>query len=125
MNYATLLFPDYATAVQAAKALGFWNAADDRLSTEGQTIRVDGTAFSWAIDEIGTDPVVRYDSEGNELANPLPMAGFAVNVCGELPPQVMAYAIPYGSAGQVFGGIPAEPFVLVPDGPEFVRAVSA
>jgi hypothetical protein len=125
MSYATLLFPDCLAAVAAAKALGFWDIVNDQLLTQGQTIREDGTAFSWAIDEIGLDPVVvpgEYDEEGNELVPPKRLTGYAVNACGELPEGVMAYAIPYGSAGRVFAGTVAEPFTLEPAGEGYVRA---
>jgi hypothetical protein len=117
MSYATLLFPDYQTAVAAAMALGFWDIVNDQLLTQGQTIRPDGTAFSWAIDEIGLDPVVvpgEYDEEGAELTAPLRLQGYAVNACGELPEAVDAYAIPYGAAGRVFAGTGAEPHTLEP-----------
>lgn len=127
MNYATLLFPDYPTAVAAAQALGFWDTEADRLRTQGQATRPDGTAFSWAIDEIGADPVVvpgEYDEEGNELVPPKCLQGYAVNVCGELPPEAMAYAIPYGSAGRVFSGTAPEPFALEPAGEGYVQAVA-
>lgn len=93
-SYATLLFPDYATAVAAAKMLGFWDTENDRLKVQGQTLREDGSAFSWMIDEIGQDP--------NGLT------GYAVNACGELPPAVDAYKIPYGSAGRIFAGTQPE-----------------
>ena len=111
-QFATLLFPDYETAVAAAKALGFWNEEEDKLRTGGQTIRPDGTAFSWSIDEIGLDPVVvpgTYDEESNELEPPTRLSGYAVNAVGELPEEAMAYAIPYGSAGRVFAGGSPEP----------------
>jgi hypothetical protein len=111
MNHVTLLFPNHETAVAAAQSLGFWNEEEDRLNTQGQTIREDGTAFSWMIDEIGQDPVVvpgEYDEEGNELTPPQRLTGYAVNACGELPESVMTYAIPYGSAGRVFAGTTSE-----------------
>lgn len=117
MSYATFLFPTYETAVAAAQALGFWDSETDKLNTQGQTIRPDGTAFSWAIDEIGLDPVVvpgEYDEEGAELTAPLRLQGYAVNACGELPEAVDVYAIPYGSAGRVFSGTGPEPFTLEP-----------
>ena len=53
MACVTLRFPNYATAKGAAQALGFWNSDADKLRTDGQTIREDGTAFAWCIDEIG------------------------------------------------------------------------
>ena len=37
---ATLLFPDYETAVAAAKSLGFWDDDSDTLRTSGQTIEI-------------------------------------------------------------------------------------
>lgn len=110
-QFATLLFPDYATAVAAAKQLGFWDMEEDKLKTGGQTIRPDGTAFSWMIDEIGQDPVTvpgTYDDEGNEITPPTRLSGYAVNATGELPPAVDAYRIPYGSAGRVFAGTEPE-----------------
>lgn len=106
-QFATLLFPNYAVAVAAAKALGFWDEENDRLLSGGQTIRPDGTAFSWMIDEIGQDPLVvpaTLDEEGNELAPAVRLSGYAVNATGELPEAALAYAIPYGSAGRVFAG---------------------
>lgn len=127
MNYATLLFPDYATAVAAAQALGFWDTEADRLRTQGQTTRPDGTAFSWAIDELGMNPAVvpgEYDEEGNELVAPKRLQGYAVNASGELPPEAMAYAIPYGAAGQVVFGTGPEPFTLEPLTGNYVRAVA-
>lgn len=110
-QFATLLFPDYATAVAAAKQLGFWDMEEDRLRTGGQTIREDGSAYSWSIDEIGQDPITTpgvYDEEGNELTPPVRLSGYAVNCTGELPESAMAYAIPYGSAGRVFAGTEPE-----------------
>jgi hypothetical protein len=113
----TLLFPDYHTAVAAAKALGFWDDDSDTLRTSGQTIPEDGAPFSWAIDEIGLDPVViqgTYDDEGVELTPPTRLSGYAVNATGELPPAALAYAIPYGSAARLFGGSGAEPYTYEP-----------
>ena len=127
MSYATLLFPDYQTAVAAAMALGFWDIVNDQLLTQGQTIRPDGTAFSWAIDEIGLDPVVvpgEYDEEGNELTASLRLQGYAVNACGELPEAVNAYVIPYGAAGRVFSGTAPEPFTLEPLTGNYVQTVA-
>ncbi len=127
MNYATLLFPTYEIAVAAAQALGFWDTEADRLRTQGQTTRPDGTAFSWAIDEIGADPVVipdSYDEDGNELVAPKRLSGYAVNACGELPPEATAYAIPYGAAGRVFSGTGTESFTLEPAGEGYVQAVA-
>lgn len=131
--YATLLFPNYATAVAAAQALGFWNdpepiyemvpdpdgeedaviqvqvgMTEGSVKSAGQTVREDGTAFSWSIDEIGTDPIVvsgTYDEEGNELTPPKRLKGYAVNVCGEIPQEALVYEIPYGSAGRVYAGV--------------------
>jgi hypothetical protein len=127
MSYATLLFPTYETAVAAAQALGFWDSETDQLLTQGQTIREDGTAFSWMIDEIGLDPVVvpgTYDEEDNELTAPLRLQGYAVNACGELPEAVSAYAIPYGSAGRVFSGTGSEPHTLEPLTGNYLQAVA-
>ena len=126
---ATLLFPDYATAVAAAKSLGFWDDDSDTLRTSGQTIPEDGAPFSWAIDEIGTDPVViqgTYDENGDELTPPTRLQGYAVNAAGELPEAALAYAIPYGSAGRLFGGSGAEPYTYEPIAgqPGYVRAVA-
>ena len=109
---ATLLFPDYPTAVAAAKQLGFWDMEADKLITGGQTIPNPGTPFSWMIDEIGQDPAVvngTYDEEGNEITPPLRLSGYAVNATGDLPDAVLAYAIPYGSAGRIFSGSGVEP----------------
>ena len=108
----TLLFPDYPTAVTAAKSLGFWDDDSDTLRTSGQTIPETGAPYSWAIDEIGQDPAVipgTYDEEGNELTPPTRLSGYAVNATGEIPEAAMAYAIPYGSAGRVFAGGGPEP----------------
>ncbi len=127
MNYATLLFPTYEIAVAAAQALGFWDTEADRLRTQGQTTRPDGTAFSWAIDEIGSDPVVvpgEYDEEGNELVAPKRLSGYAVNACGELPPEAMTYANPYGSAGRIFSGSGQDAHTLEPLTGNYVRAVA-
>ncbi len=127
MTYVTLLFPTYEIAVAAAQALGFWDTESDRLRTQGQTTRPDGTAFSWAIDEIGLDPVVvpgEYDEDGNELVAPKRLQGYAVNACGELPEDAMAHAIPYGSAGRVFSGTGPEPFTLEPASEGYVQAVA-
>jgi hypothetical protein len=89
----TLLFPDYHTAVAAAKALGFWDDDSDTLRTSGQTIPED---------------------EGVELTPPTRLSGYAVNATGELPPAALAYAIPYGSAARLFGGSGAEPYTYEP-----------
>jgi hypothetical protein len=126
----TLLFPDYETAVASAKALGFWDDDSDTLRTSGQTIPETGAPFSWAIDEIGADPVViqgTYDENGDELAPPTRLAGYAVNATGELPEAAMAYAIPYGSAARLFGGSGADPFTYEPIAgqPGYVVAVAA
>jgi hypothetical protein len=128
-QFATLLFPDYATAVAAAKSLGFWDEDEDKLRTGGQTIREDGTAFSWMIDEIGQDPVVisgTYDENGDELTPPSRLSGYAVNCVGEMPEAALAYAIPFGSAGRVFAGGGPEPFHYEPiaEQPGYVVAVA-
>ena len=128
-QFATLLFPDYATAVAAAKSLGFWDDDSDTLRTSGQTIPETGAPFSWAIDEIGADPVVipgTYDDEGNELTPPTRLSGYAVNCVGEIPEAAMAYAIPFGSAGRVFAGGGADPFTYEPIAgqPGYVVAVA-
>ncbi len=101
-RYVTLRFPDYATAVEAAKLLGFWQtlvpeSVDSEtgetipergeLLQSGQTIRPDGSAFSWAIDEIG------------QLED-----GYYVNATGELPAEVEPFIVPYGSGGRIFAG---------------------
>lgn len=128
MNYATLLFPDYASAVAAAKSLGFWDDDNDMLRTAGQTINANGLAFSWAIDAIGMDPVVvqgEFDEEGNELTPPLRLKGYAVNAFGELPGAALVYAIPYGSAGRVFSGTSPDPHTLEPLAGSYVRVVAS
>ena len=127
---ATLLFPDYETAVAAAKSLGFWDDDSDTLRTSGQTIPESGPPFSWAIDEIGLDPVViqgTYDEEGTALTPPTRLSGYAVNCVGEMPEAAMAYAIPYGSAARLFGGSGAEPYTYEPIAgqPGYVVAVAA
>ena len=128
-QFATLLFPDYATAVAAAKSLGFWDDDSDTLRTSGQTIPETGAPSSWAIDEIGADPVVipgTYDDEGNELTPPTRLSGYAVNCVGEMPEAALAYAIPFGSAGRVFAGGGPEPFHYEPmmDRANYVVAVA-
>lgn len=164
MDAATLLFPDYPTAVAAAQALGFWQeviieeplitpgppdengwpafipvldennqpvtVAKDysRLNTQGQTIRPDGSAFSWFIDEIGQDPVVipaTYDGESNETTPAQCLSGYAVNAIGELPELINLYRIPYGAAGRVFCGTDPEAFTYEPASPGFVTAQAA
>ncbi len=102
IGYTTLRFPDYATAVAAAKALGFWRTLEPEtinqdtgeiipekgeLAQSGQTIRTDGSAFSWGIDEIG------------QLED-----GYYVNATGELPAEVEPFIVPYGSGGRIFAG---------------------
>lgn len=94
MIHATLCFPDYATAVATAKALGFWDDTNDQLITSGQTLRTDGTAFGWGIDEIGDVPG---------------RAGYWVNIVGELPPGLEPYLRPYGCAGRIFAGTEPDP----------------
>ena len=125
----TLLFPDYETAVAAAKSLGFWDDDSDTLRTNGQTIPETGAPYSWAINEIGTDPVViqgTYDEEGNELTPPTRLSGYAVNATGELPEAITPFMIPYGSAARLFGGSGADPFTYEPiDGnPGYVTATA-
>ncbi len=85
--YVTLKFPNYEVAKSAAQQLGFWDTENDRLNTAGQTIRSDGSAFSWAIDEIG------------QLDD-----GYYVNATGELPAEVEPFIVPYGSGGRIFAG---------------------
>jgi hypothetical protein len=126
---ATLLFPDYATAVAAAKSMGFWDDDSDTHHTSGQTIPETGAPYSWAIDEIGADPVViqgTYDENGDELTPPTRLQGYAVNATGELPEAALAYAIPYGSAGRLFGGSCTDPFTYEPivGQPGYVVAVA-
>jgi hypothetical protein len=111
MAYVTLCFPNYATAIAAAQALGFWDEDADRLRTDGQTIREDGSAFSWGIDEIGTavDTPAVVDPETGEVVTPaLFLPGYYVNATGELPEAVSAYIVPYGSGGRVFAGTEPE-----------------
>lgn len=170
--YATLLFPNYETAIAAAQSLGFWNdpepiyemvpdpegettyhyryrdletgsenlytyeltpeqlveeglelietielpaliqeqvgMTEGSVKTSGQTVREDGSAFSWSIDQIGTDPIVvsgTYDDEGNELTPPKRLKGYAVNVCGEIPSEALVFEILYGSAGRIYAGM--------------------
>lgn len=107
MNYATLCFPDRATAIAAAEALGFWDSEADALRNDGQTVRPNGTAFSWSIDEIGevVDEPAVIDPESGELITPATFkAGWYVNAAGELPAAVEPYIVPYGSGGRVFAG---------------------
>jgi hypothetical protein len=92
-TYATLCFPNYATAKSAAQALGFWDEEADQLRTDGQTIRPDGSAFAWCVDEIGEVP-------GE--------SGYYVNATGELLEAVAPYIVPYGSGGRVFAGTEPE-----------------
>ncbi len=87
ISYVTLRFPSYEIAKSAAQQLGFWDDENDRLNTAGQTIRPDGSAFSWAIDEIG------------QLND-----GYYVNATGELPAEVEPFIVPYGSGGRIFAG---------------------
>jgi hypothetical protein len=111
MTYATLCFPDRATAVAAAQALGFWDEDADKLRTDGQTIRDAGSAFSWGIDEIGTavDAPAVVDPETGEVTSAATFKpGYYVNATGELPEAVSAYLVPYGSAGRVFAGTEPE-----------------
>jgi hypothetical protein len=175
MAHVTLCFPDRATAVAAAQALGFWEPpqpiyewvptgefqtiyhyvdeddgsphtydylptpeevaeegiipadpfttqepvliqtqtgmTEGRLKTDGQTIREDGTAFSWGIDEIGLavdTPAVVDPETGEVLEPPVFLPGYYVNATGELPEAVSAYLVPYGSGGRVFAGTEPE-----------------
>lgn len=109
--YVTLLFPDRATAVGAAKLLGFWDEANDRLLQGGQTIRPDGSAFSWMIDEIGAvvdQPAIVDADTGEVIAPATYRLGWYVNAVGELPTEVAPYVVPYGSGGRVFAGTEPE-----------------
>ena len=111
MACATLRFPDRPTAIAAAQALGFWDEDADRLRTDGQTIREDGSAFSWGIDEIGlaVDTPAVVDPETGEVTTAATFkAGYYVNAAGELPEAVSAYVVPYGSGGRVFAGTEPE-----------------
>jgi hypothetical protein len=111
MAFVTLCFPDRATAVAAAQALGFWDTDADQLKTDGQTIREDGSAFSWGIDEIGAavDVPAVVDPETGEVTTPATFKpGYYVNATGELPEAVSAYLVPYGSGGRVFAGTEPE-----------------
>lgn len=111
MAHATLCFPDYATAVQAAKALGFWDMEEDRLKSGGQTINPDGTAFSWMVDEIGQvvdTPAVVDPETGDVLEPPTFKPGYYVNAIGDLPAAIEPFMVPYGSGGRIFAGIPAD-----------------
>jgi hypothetical protein len=111
MAHATLCFPDRPTAIAAAQALGFWDEDADKLRTDGQTIREDGSAFSWCIDEIGlaVDTPAVVDPETGEVLEPPPFKpGYYVNATGELPEAVSAYLVPYGSGGRVFAGTEPE-----------------
>jgi hypothetical protein len=111
MAFVTLCFPDRATAVAAAQALGFWDTDADQLKTDGQTIREDGSAFSWGIDEIGLavdTPAVVDPETGEVLEPPVFKPGYYVNATGELPEAVSAYLVPYGSGGRVFAGTEPE-----------------
>ncbi len=111
MAYVTLAFPNYATAKGAAQALGFWDEDADKLRTDGQTIRPDGSAFAWCVDEIGTaiDTPAVTDPETGEVLEPATfLPGYYVNATGELPEAVSAYVVPYGSGGRVFAGTEPE-----------------
>jgi hypothetical protein len=111
MALYTLRFPDYATAKDAATALGFWNTESDTLNTRGNSIDASGKVFGWAIDDIGQDPVIapgEYDEEGKEITPPTKSDGYFVNVTGELPPGAEGFIVPYGSAGRLFAGTVAE-----------------
>jgi hypothetical protein len=112
MALYTLQFPSYEVARAAAQALGFWDSDADRLRTDGQTIREDGSAFSWGIDEIGlaVDAPAVVDPETGEVTTPATFKpGYYVNATGELPEAVSAYLVPYGSGGRVFAGTQPEP----------------
>jgi hypothetical protein len=111
MAYVTLCFPNYATAKASAQALGFWDEDADKLRTDGQTIREDGTAFAWCIDEIAVavDTPAVVDPETGEVTTPATFKlGYYVNAAGELPEAVSAYVVPYGSGGRVFAGTEPE-----------------
>jgi hypothetical protein len=111
MAHATLRFPDRPTAIAAAQALGFWDEDADRLRTDGQTIREDGTAFAWCIDEIGTAvdvPAVVDPETGEVLEAATFLPGYYVNAAGELPEAVSTSIVAYGSGGRVFAGTEPE-----------------
>jgi hypothetical protein len=111
MAYVTLCFPNYATAKGAAQALGFWDEDADRLRTDGQTIREDGSAFAWCIDEIAVavDVPAVVDPDTGEVTSAATFKpGYYVNAAGELPEAVSAYVVPYGSGGRVFAGTEPE-----------------
>jgi hypothetical protein len=112
IQYATLKFPDYTAAVQTAKILGFWDEDLDQLKTDGQSFSEDGRAFSWTIDEIG-DKVIDLPAEinpetGEIIEEATYKFGYYVNVTGELPPQIEAFKVTYGSGGRVFAGTEPE-----------------
>lgn len=113
LNYATVLFPNYTTAVAAAKSLGFWDEETNTLRVSGHSFTKEGRPFIWAIEEVGQDIEIDpgiYDEEGGEIAPPSILAGYAVNVSGDIPEEVAPYVIPYGSAGRVFEGTVPEGF---------------
>jgi hypothetical protein len=111
MAYVTLCFPNYVTAKAAAQALGFWDEDADKLKTDGQTIREDGSAFAWCVDEIGAAvdvPAVVDPGTGEVLEAATFLPGYYVNAAGELPEAVAPFIVPYGSGGRVFAGTEPE-----------------
>ncbi len=107
INYVTLRFPSYEVAEAAAKQLGFWDNENNRLNTAGQTIRADGSAFSWGIDEIGLvveTPAIIDPETGEVIEEATYKDGYYVNATGELPAEVEPFLVPYGSGGRIFAG---------------------
>lgn len=111
MGLYTLRFTNRAAAEAAAKALGFWDSAEDRLSTSGQRHSISGSWYGWHIDEIGQNPVIKsaeYNARGVQTQPPVYATGFFVNITGQLPPQAEPYVVAYGSGGRIFAGTTPE-----------------
>jgi hypothetical protein len=97
MNHYTLRFPDEQAARDAADGLG-------HLSEDGEVV---GLAYKADLHIIGEVTVPgTSDDAGNELTPPVVLPGFFVNlgIPGRLPPALVPYQVPYGSAGNVFTG---------------------
>jgi len=120
-HYFTLRFPTEAEALAAAESLAL--LPDDLDADDAPELVVinqsGGKLFGQAM--LITDVMApgTYDPDGNELTPPIPIPGAFVNVVlnrAILPASLRPYRVPYGSAGQVWGGTEPEPGAWPPKG---------